>query len=106
MFESEEQEEVECLVLPPVEEGGQLGLLLNYTKKDTQSQYLSHRIQTRNGNEYDVRLMVKINVTDNLIDPLDFRYHDGEHIVKLLILFSLYTVVSVDQSDLIYLMFH
>lgn len=75
---SEEQEEIECLVLPPISDGESLGLLLNYGKGSKQSHYFSHIIQTNDGSEYQVRLMVKISATDKLIDPHDFRYHNGE----------------------------
>lgn len=75
---SEKQEEIECLVLPPINEGGPLGLLLDYNDKSDHEQCLTHRVQTNDGSEFGVRLMVKISATEVLIDPLDFRYHNGD----------------------------
>ena len=63
--------------MPPIEEGGRLGLLLNYEKSSTQNEYFSHRVTLHNGDKQDVRLMVKIEETASLIDPLDFRYQNG-----------------------------
>lgn len=74
---SEKQEEIECLVLPPISQDGPLGLLLDYNDTSDHEQCLTHRVQTTNGSEFGVRLMVKISATDVLIDPLDFRYHNG-----------------------------
>ena len=70
--------EIECLVLPPISEDGSLGLLLEYGTTKFENHYFSHKIQTNDGNEYNVRLMVKVRETEVLIDPLDFRYHNGK----------------------------
>jgi len=66
-------------VLPPIEQRGRLGLIINYEKGMTQNEFFSHRVKTRSGDEHSVRLMVKIRVeeTNVLMDPLDFRYHNG-----------------------------
>jgi hypothetical protein len=68
----------ECLVLPPIENDGPLGLLLNYEDGSKQDEFFSHRVTTHDGREHCVRLMVKIKETDTLIDPLDFRYQNGK----------------------------
>lgn len=81
-FGEQEELEYECLVLPPVRKGGPLGLLLDYNKFSKQAQYCSHRITTRDGNTRDVRLMVKIRERATPIDPLDFRYHNGQNILS------------------------
>lgn len=73
----------ECLVLPPIEEGGPLGLLLHYHgnyHSSTDNRKFSHRVTLHNGDKQDVRLMVKIEETETLIDPLDFRYQNGAFI--------------------------
>lgn len=76
---SEQQVEFECLVLPPTDSQGALGLLLDYRTDCKKTQYYSHHIETRDGNKYDARIMVKIRETDTLIDPLDFRYENDRH---------------------------
>ena len=70
----------ECLVLPPIEKDGPLGLLLNYEDDSTRGHhYFSHYVKTgHDKHEHCVRLMVKIKETGTLIDPLDFRYQNGE----------------------------
>jgi hypothetical protein len=76
---NEQQKVRECLVLPPIEKDGPLGLLLNYEDDSLRSHhYYSHFVKTHDGREDDVRLMVKIKETGTRIDPLDFRYHFGE----------------------------
>ena len=76
-LKSEQQEQYKCLVLPPATQGRKLGLLLSYAPGSLQ-QYCSHRVTTRDGSVYETRLMVKIKDTDQPVDPLNFRYHDGE----------------------------
>ena len=75
---NEEPKLRECLVLPPIENDGPLGLLLNYEDGSKQDEFFSHRVTTHDGLEHCVRLMVKIKETDTLIDPLDFRYQNGK----------------------------
>jgi len=77
---NKEQKLRECLVLPPIENDGPLGLLLNYEYNNgsKQDEFFSHRVTTHDGREHNVRLMVKIKETDTLIDPLDFRYQNGK----------------------------
>eukprot|EP00571_Detonula_confervacea_P016014 CAMPEP_0172307988 /NCGR_PEP_ID=MMETSP1058-20130122/8723_1 /TAXON_ID=83371 /ORGANISM="Detonula confervacea, Strain CCMP 353" /LENGTH=1152 /DNA_ID=CAMNT_0013020311 /DNA_START=101 /DNA_END=3559 /DNA_ORIENTATION=- len=77
---SEQEVGVECLVLPPSNNDHSLGLLLDYNNKESKrTTYFSHRIVTKDGNTYDVRLMVKISCTNSLIDPLDFRFQNGRN---------------------------
>jgi hypothetical protein len=77
--QSEQEQERECIVLPPVEKGGRLGLIINYEQGMTQTEYYSHKVKTIRGEEHNVRLMVKIRETSKLIDPLDFRYHKASN---------------------------
>ena len=92
--QSEQMQERECLVLPPIEEGGRLGLIINYENGMTQNEFFSHRVKTSNGDEHNVRLMVKIRVkeTNAEIDPLDFRYHNGAQFFLSEFLSSLHLV--------------
>ena len=53
-----------------------MGLLLNY-ENCSNNEYFSHRVTLQTGEKHDVRLMVKIEQTETLIDPLDFRYENG-----------------------------
>ena len=78
---SEDQKEYACSVLPPTKEGGPLGLLLDYNEDNLQTNYFSHDVETHDGMRYKARQLVKIRETKDpkdLIDPLDFRYHNGE----------------------------
>lgn len=54
-------------------------MLLDYNEDNLQAQYFSHEVETKSdGMRYKARLMVKIRETETLIDPLDFRYHNGK----------------------------
>mmetsp|Transcript_13918 Transcript_13918/g.25407 ORF Transcript_13918/g.25407 Transcript_13918/m.25407 type:complete len:806 (-) Transcript_13918:62-2479(-) len=67
---NEKEIEVEALILPPQDEGGPEGLILEYN--NNVEYYYTHRIQTEK--DMYARLMVRIKETETLIDPFDFRF--------------------------------
>ena len=74
---SEYEEEFECIILPPIHRNGPYGLLIDYCSTSPLYQSFSHRIETFDGAAYDARLKIRIQETDHLIDPLDFRWYKG-----------------------------
>ena len=75
-FKSEKEEEWECAVLPPIGNNQQEGLILDYITEEDDQRF-SHRVETYDGVKYKARIKVKIRETQDLIDPLDFRFRDG-----------------------------
>jgi hypothetical protein len=77
---------LDCLVLPPFEEGGTAGLLIDYDR--CEDYRYSHRIITADG-KFNARLMTRIHETNTLIDPLDIRYLNRDNRESLLFLHAI-----------------